>query len=337
MKKCTILFVLLAALTSVRAQYNTQNIRMGSASYQWSFGDASENVAGNTAISEVEKQFTYGNLRLYMLKGNSVIQQSARNLGNYLSLQEAMKTGKLVVSESGSGTVNNLIFENTSHDTILILAGEVVTGGKQDRVVAQDLLLLPGSGKTTVDVFCVEQGRWTPNGTGYQFTGTFGVAGADVRKNAVVNKNQGEVWKSVAETHKKNKTGTASGTYTSIANSDSLNMQVSQYMAHFQELMLADSSYIGFVAVSADTILSCDIFANHALYKQHAPGLLKAASVQAISHGAAVTIGSAAVAAFLREILSNESDQEEKILNSGTILKKGEQKIHINYYPKSKK
>ena len=39
------------------------------------------------------------------------------------------------------------------------MAGEVVKGGKQDRVIAQDVVLAPGE---TIDLnaFCVEKNRW---------------------------------------------------------------------------------------------------------------------------------------------------------------------------------
>ena len=52
--------------------------------------------------------------------------------------------------------VNKLFVENNSQDTIILLAGEVVKGGKQDRTLATDLILPPGKGKKDIDVFCVE-------------------------------------------------------------------------------------------------------------------------------------------------------------------------------------
>ncbi len=52
--------------------------------------------------------------------------------------------------------MNKLFVENNSQDTIILLAGEVVKGGKQDRTLATDLILPPGKGKKDINVFCVE-------------------------------------------------------------------------------------------------------------------------------------------------------------------------------------
>ena len=46
----------------------------------------------------------------------------------------------------------------------LVLAGEVVIGGKQDRVLTEDIVLA-ASETQQVAVNCVEQGRWAPSTT----------------------------------------------------------------------------------------------------------------------------------------------------------------------------
>ncbi len=59
-----------------------------------------------------------------------------------------------------NGSVNTLFAKNNSQDTIFIMAGEVVKGGKQDRVIAQDVVIAPGE-SLNLSAFCVEQNRWT--------------------------------------------------------------------------------------------------------------------------------------------------------------------------------
>ena len=59
-----------------------------------------------------------------------------------------------------SGNVNEIYITNTSNDTIYLMAGEVIKGGKQDRVLAHDMIVPPHSGQMEVSVFCVEKGRW---------------------------------------------------------------------------------------------------------------------------------------------------------------------------------
>ncbi|MFN7302577.1 MAG: hypothetical protein ACK5U7_13985, partial [Bacteroidota bacterium] len=69
-----------------------------------------------------------------------------------------------------------------------------------------------------------------------------------------------------------------------------------------------------------------------ALYRSQAGSLLKASAVEAIATGAAVTIKAAEVMGFLNEFLSEEKKQEEKVESSGTILKSGASKLHMNYF-----
>jgi hypothetical protein len=97
--------------------------------------------------------------------------------------------------------VNTLVLVNHSDKPLLLLAGEIVTGGKQDRVIAKDRIVPAGSDPIDLGVFCIEPGRWTES------SATFGAAakGAahsfmvqpSVRQNAMVDKDQRAVWDSV--------------------------------------------------------------------------------------------------------------------------------------------
>ncbi|MBU6324887.1 MAG: hypothetical protein KJS92_05310 [Bacteroidetes bacterium] len=345
----------LCALTAsgrVSAQYNKENLKLfknkvsyadtvyrisnenngSGASYSWAFGDQGSKI--KQELSAEEQKFTFGNLRLYMISSEPEFVKAHRGLGNYTGFKDALAKGTLVVSELQGGTVNTLVFENKGKDTVLVLAGEVVTGGKQDRVVAKDLLLPPNSGPVQVPVFCVEHGRWTPNGNGYTFNNTFGVTSPSVRKAAVVEKNQSQVWSKVAVKNNQAGTGSSTGTYTAIAGSDKINKELPAYLEHFTKLMAEDTGYIGFVAVTGDSIISCDLFANNKMFRQQSANLLKSAAVEAITSGAAVSVTASKVLAFLDELLHEEAKQEQRIQENGTMLKSGGSKLHINYYKK---
>src|SRR5512147_764239 len=61
----------------------------------------------------------------------------------------------------GGGEVNRLVLVNNSNRPLLLLAGEIVTGGKQDRVIGKDRIVPAHSDPVDLSVFCVEPGRWT--------------------------------------------------------------------------------------------------------------------------------------------------------------------------------
>ena len=333
MSKKSLFILMFLAFQIAKAQVNLSNISIGKSSFMKYEAD-SVSLNETNEFTEMEKKFTHGNLRIYMLRANDKYVTANRDIGNYTSLQEAIKGKKIKISELDGGTVNTLEFENTSRDTIMILAGEVVTGGKQDRVVGQDLILPPNKGKVKVAVFCVEHHRWSPQGSGYQFTGHQGITSGKVRHGAVVDKSQGKVWEEVADVNKKNKTETSTGTYVAIQNSETLKTELPKYVSHFEKLMMADSNYIGFVAVTGDTIISADLFATNQMFKKQAPQLLKSVAVEAITNGTVVAIAAIKVMDFLNEFLKDETKQEEKVNENGTMLKNNGKKLHLNYYKK---
>ena len=93
------------------------------------------------------------------------------------------------------------MLENNSDRPLLLLAGEIVTGGKQDRVIAKDRIVPAGSDPIDLGVFCIEPGRWSGESS------TFGASAKvpassflvqpTIREKAMVSKDQHEVWDSV--------------------------------------------------------------------------------------------------------------------------------------------
>ena len=62
------------------------------------------------------------------------------------TLAEARSRGELVVTERDQATVSALVVENRGPVHVLLLAGEILQGGKQNRIVVEDVLVPPRSG-----------------------------------------------------------------------------------------------------------------------------------------------------------------------------------------------
>src|SRR4029453_7112096 len=61
--------------------------------------------------------------------------------------------------------VNELEVENLSKEfDVFIQSGDIVKGGKQDRVLAASIIIPARSGRVRIESFCVESGRWTKRG-----------------------------------------------------------------------------------------------------------------------------------------------------------------------------
>ncbi|HZU29888.1 MAG TPA: DUF6569 family protein [Candidatus Angelobacter sp.] len=137
----------------------------------------------------------------------------------YITLDEGLKNGEVIVTEAGrmrglvrsrgpgiwyppgdGAEVNRLVLINNSSKPLLLLAGEIVTGGKQDRVIGKDRIVPPQSDPVDLSVFCIEPGRWV------QLSDRFGSAGKGgfsfmvqptVRRQAMVAQDQQKVWAAV--------------------------------------------------------------------------------------------------------------------------------------------
>jgi hypothetical protein len=88
---------------------------------------------------------------------------------SFLTLAEAVDNGLAQVEDSDS--VDKVYVINESDQPIFLMSGEIVFGGKQDRVIAQDMVIpAEKNRKFDIQVFCVERGRWTESDRGMTFT-----------------------------------------------------------------------------------------------------------------------------------------------------------------------
>jgi len=152
---------------------------------------------------------TYENISVF-----PVVSSFSQDTGAFLTLEEGLATGDVAVREQGSesmvrgrdgrpvyipqsgsgATVNQLVLINRSKRPLLLLAGELVSGGKQDRVIGKDRIIPAGAPPLPLDVFCVEHGRWTGSA---QFAAANTIVHPSVREKAAVDQKQTEVWDAV--------------------------------------------------------------------------------------------------------------------------------------------
>lgn len=151
---------------------------------------------------------SYENLTVF-----PVVSSAGSDTSGFLTLEEGLARGEVTVREQGAETmirdrgtmrptvqnyggasVNQLVLRNHSKKPLLLLAGELVSGGKQDRIIGKDRIVPVGAEPLPLDVFCVEHGRWS---AGSQFTAAKTIVHPSVREQAAVNQRQDDVWASV--------------------------------------------------------------------------------------------------------------------------------------------
>jgi hypothetical protein len=146
-----------------------------------------------------------------------VVSAKAHDTSEFITLDEGIRSGEVVVTEVGNlhstmrrrnqyvqpnhgAEVNRLVLVNNSKHPLILLAGEVVTGGKQDRVVAKDRIVPSESDPVDLSVFCVEHGRWIETSTKFD-THASVMLQPSVRKQAMAEQDQQKVWDEVGKTH----------------------------------------------------------------------------------------------------------------------------------------
>lgn len=152
---------------------------------------------------------THGDLTIF-----PVVSGKSHDTSDFITLDEGIRSGDVVVTEVGNlhssmrrrppyqtrpyqgAEVNRLVLVNNSKHPLILLAGEVVTGGKQDRVVGKDRIVPAESDPVDLSVFCVEHGRWTETSTKFD-THASVMLQPSVRMKAMADQDQQKVWDEV--------------------------------------------------------------------------------------------------------------------------------------------
>ncbi|MBI4913315.1 MAG: hypothetical protein HY823_11295 [Acidobacteria bacterium] len=187
--------------------------------------------------------------------------------GGLLSMDEAMAAGHLVVTEtSASGTVNTLLLRNGAERPVFIMAGEILAGAKQDRILQQDLLLPPRSAAIPVAAFCVEHGRWAAKSE--TFFSERKSAPLGVRQRAAEHKEQGAVWDEVSANNARLGVAPATGTLSAAHEAPKMKAQRGSYLGAFSGLPGQFPRATGAVVLVNGRVMAADLFGDRVLFER---------------------------------------------------------------------
>jgi hypothetical protein len=225
----------------------------------------------------VGKPVSYRNLTVFPVSGPEQFNLDC------LTLDEALRQGVLEVSEVGSGRVNEVRVENTSDRYVFMMAGEVIVGAKQDRMIADDVLVPPKSGRLIVKVYCIERGRWRGPTVAFKAGGTGGHV--SLRAMARVTESQSVVWSEVER--KQSALGARAeptGTLVAIQRDEGVQKRIQPYrespLARLPAQIGRDA--VGVVVFVGGRPKAADVFGNHELLRRLWGKLLDSYAMDAI-------------------------------------------------------
>jgi len=268
---------------------------------------------------------SYQNLTIF-----PVVSSQDADTSDFATLDEALANGDAIISEQGDylrrtrdgqipqgfstgPQVNQLVLVNRGKRPLVLLAGEVVSGGKQDRIIGKDRIVPIGAAPLPLDVFCVEHGRWT--GASDKFSAGNLMVHPSVREEAAVAQDQKQVWAAVrgeaqgvarseapvgaaapppitseALAGAINSAGTQS--YQRIYKASPIGTSVEGVTEEISRRFDRETSglkserVVGVVAAFGDEVAWSDIFASSELFRAYWPKLLRSYVVEAMTHPA---------------------------------------------------
>jgi len=249
-----------------------------------------------------------GNLAIF-----PVVADRTYDTSQFITLDEGIHGGQVVVTEAGDehglirpgqaiptlqgAEVNRLVLYNNSSHPLLLLAGEIVTGGKQDRVIGSDRIVPADSGPIDLGVFCVEPGRWV--GASSKF-GSMGVqmAQPSVRTPAMAEQNQLQVWANVRSSNARiansltpREAAAVAGTssYAKVFQSAPVAKLVAGYGGlEAEQAILHDlrgNGATGVVVAINGQVVWADVFASTDLLSKYWPKLMRSYVAEAMTSG----------------------------------------------------
>lgn len=200
---------------------------------------------------------------------------------NILAMEEAINSNILKIIESGS--VNQLYLENNSDRWVFLMGGEILKGGKQNRILQHDVLLSPWSGRINVGAFCVEHGRWSGAASGDTFRAEKNISSLGVRQKAREDKEQSSVWNAVSETNRKVSASTPTDALDEAYKAPKVQANKDKFLKELHYGMKRTNNVTGFVAFINGRVIAADLFGTPDLFEKYREKLMESYTLEAIA------------------------------------------------------
>lgn len=230
---------------------------------------------------------------------------------DYITLDEGLKAGTVTVSERGEAnpiirraphqgtppiqrpepvqqdyqqgaSVNTLWLTNKSGKRLILISGEMVRGGQQDRIIGKDAIIPPTKAPIDLGVYCVEHGRWTGSQTFQEAPASAALVAPNIRKSAIYANSQQAVWNGVAGMGGAARVTSPSSAYRDVAADKGVSRQVQEYVTAIDSRFSGDRAMGVAVAVNGKLVW-VDRFSSNLMFRKYWPKLLRSYVMEAVT------------------------------------------------------
>lgn len=298
-----------------------------------SFLNARGQLTYNELKVDYDSAWSYKNLKLVPIRfkqKSEGVPVFAGPVSNLLTFSEALRKNKIKLTEmkfENGADVNSLQVTNNSKQSVIVQSGEVLAGGKQDRMVGETKFIAPGT-TDYINVFCIEKRRWSDKPKKFRHRG---VANSEVRKAMDKTSRQADVWKEIDRQFKEKKKTSETFSYFELG--DKVAADTGYINFFTRKYVDSGANITGFIFITGDKIMSTEIFASTLLLEMSFANFLSSYVQSVFAKGAPPVVPDKKLREFMDKVLLNNEVQKTYVATHGKIHRNEGKIVHIIAYP----
>lgn len=255
-----------------------------------------------------------------------------------ITLKKGFELGLVEVKECETSTVNTLVVKNNAVTPLLLVDGEEIIGGDQNRIV-NATILIEAKSEMKVPVNCTEHGRW-----GYKhefkhsnYMANYRTRSAKIRASITHSDEQGAVWDAIDVLESKR--DFSSPTQAMSESYEDAKADLGEFIDEFK----IEKGQSGVVVIVDGEIKGFEIFLNSDVYSQYHEKIIKSYLIDAKINDNVFAIDMDAVKNTISNALDSKvSKSKNNGLESrfdfkneegiGTLYTFEDELIHLSYF-----
>ncbi|MBE6498692.1 MAG: tubulin-like protein [Methanobrevibacter sp.] len=255
-----------------------------------------------------------------------------------LTLKKGFELGLAEVKECEHSTVNTLIVKNNAVTPLLLVDGEEIIGGDQNRIVNATILIAPNS-EEKIPVNCTEHGRWAYKSEFKQSKYMANYRTRSAKEKAVRANMSGQqaVWDSINDLEMSR--SFSSPTQAMSESYENLKVDLDEFISNFK----AVDGQTGAVIIIDGEIKGFELFLNSQIYHEYHEKILKSYLIDTDINDSIFTIDTDVARDLIVEALSveyaakksnglEEAFEFENSNGLGTAYIYKDELLHMSYF-----